>query len=932
VHRTHQALDKHVGDSTDSDNEEKEDGELEEGEVEEEIDENPQQKDDAKENNRETNSSTDSINEQDPNNDPNSQPNLGSQKFRRRDYHPSQQQQQQQQQSRLNNSTGQQDKRNKHELRRKRRHSGEDRDDRNRKLYKRGRFRGGAYPDHPEDVEEEEMIGPAWSSRGPNRGQRKHPSDNPSNENSEPNHSMDSSSTSNNTTTESKNEQSINGDEPSGSINDPIDEETTGSMDDKQDRNSRTKSTKTNPSSNSMTIESRGRRYYEGNPNLNNNRRGNDRDRSSWQDRSSGNSGNNNPNNSRFRSDMNSNGPPLCKFFMDNRCAKGNDCQFSHDYKPPKRTEVCKYYVQNKGYCQKNDNCPYLHGEFPCKFFHTRTNCSQGDRCIFSHDPITNEDIRIAFERCVNDSDDMNRQNRNNANNNNLHHNNNPSSGNYDVIPGTSLLLPPPPPSIAGSFTDPNNFSTISNLMDLFRRQNGPLPNTSSIDSLNATTTTAADINGKPSQSSPPMQRNNVYNDTLMTDKSDIDESNNGKNISSTNSTSPTPSSSSSTTTLSTTTSSNDNNSTSLATSNANTSTITTPTTATNNNNNSSACPLPLPPQINNANITLPSPFGRLPAPNLVPTAATLLPPPPPGLFPLGSLQTGRVPFILPPNHTLPLPLASNTLIDVELIRKAAIAAANAAVASNFSNPNPQPLSPQLGRDIDERDRQSSNTITGDIDERPSDAFNRPTNTVPNLGLFQPSNNISSNASSSTIPVTSNDDPMKNKTVQDLFRTTKPTATEALPSSTTSNTSAGPSFDFISMLEQLKQQPKATQSADDALEIRSSANPNCVYILRPVYVAFKPYQIPDRLDSADPRVVKYEEKMKEWLERTRLEQYKHSSFSSMTHNYSQPVRSQAPPPSTSMIDSNSSRDPRLLRNTVTTSKIGIPILPTPPFV
>lgn len=262
-------------------------------------------------------------------------------------------------------------------------------------------------------------------------------------------------------------------------------------------------------------------------------------------------------------------------------------------------------------------------------------------------------------------------------------------------------------------------------------------------------------------------------------------------------------------------------------------------------------------------------------------------------------------------------------------------------------------MSPQLGRDIDERDRQSSNTITGDIDERPSDAFNRPTNSVPNLGLFQPSNNISSNASSSTIPVTSNDDPMKNKTVQDLFRATKPTAAEALPSSTSSNTSAGPSFDFISMLEQLKQQPKATQSAyvfilkiftrskvnfllssDDALEIRSSANPNSVYILRPVYVAFKPYPLPDRLISADPRVAKYEEKMKEWLERTRLEQYKHSSFPSMTHNYSQPVRYQAPPPSTSMIDSNSSRDPRLLRNTVTTSKIGLPFLPTPtpPFV
>ena len=62
--------------------------------------------------------------------------------------------------------------------------------------------------------------------------------------------------------------------------------------------------------------------------------------------------------------------------------------------------EVCKYYVQNKGYCQKNDSCPYLHGEFPCKFFHTGQKvCIQGERCKFSHDSITNDDIRFAFDR-----------------------------------------------------------------------------------------------------------------------------------------------------------------------------------------------------------------------------------------------------------------------------------------------------------------------------------------------------------------------------------------------------------------------------------------------------------------------------------------------------------------------------------------------------
>jgi hypothetical protein len=57
---------------------------------------------------------------------------MASQKFRRRDYH----QHHHLGQPRLNTAGGQQDKRNKHDLRRKRRHSGDERDDRNRKQYK----------------------------------------------------------------------------------------------------------------------------------------------------------------------------------------------------------------------------------------------------------------------------------------------------------------------------------------------------------------------------------------------------------------------------------------------------------------------------------------------------------------------------------------------------------------------------------------------------------------------------------------------------------------------------------------------------------------------------------------------------------------------------------------------------------------------------
>lgn len=187
------------------------------------------------------------------------------------------------------------------------------------------------------------MMSLAWPPRGQNRGQRKQQqSDIISNENSE---SMESGEqqTSLNPPQESKSEQSMNSDETTSPINDNNDDENMNS-DDKQDRSNRSRINRTNQ----QQIENRGRRYYDGNMNNNNNnlnnnnntnnnnnpnnnlnnRRTNDRDRSSWQDRNnSGNPGpnSNTNNNQRFRSDTGSStnhGPPLCKFFVDNRCMK----------------------------------------------------------------------------------------------------------------------------------------------------------------------------------------------------------------------------------------------------------------------------------------------------------------------------------------------------------------------------------------------------------------------------------------------------------------------------------------------------------------------------------------------------------------------------------------------------------------------------------
>ncbi|CAF1331049.1 unnamed protein product [Adineta ricciae] len=796
------------------------------------------------------------------------------------------------------------------------------------KQFKRGRFRGRPMPDLPDDGEDDEMMGQQWPPRGQNRGQqRKQQSDNASNENSESIESGDPQS-SLNPTSESKSEQSMARDETSSPINDPNDDENMNS-DDKQDRVNRPRMTRNNQQQNSMSIENRGRRYYDGGSNSNNNtnnRRLNDRDRPSWQDRNSNNNSGNNSssnsnNNQRFRSDQGSSGnhgPPLCKFYIENRCMKGNDCNFSHDYKPQKKMEVCKYYVQNKGYCQKNDSCPYLHGEFPCKFYHTGQKvCMQGERCKFSHDPIMNDDIRFAFERFLNDSDEMNRQNRGSSSNNNVHHSNNPPPVNFDVMGASSI---PPPSHIPGTLPDPSNFPLIPNLMDLFLLQNGRL---STQATTNESTNTDSATNN-PSQSSPPMQRPNLFTDTLTLEKSDNDESAANKTVFTTNSsTSPSPSS------VQSTTSTNDSATTATVTA---TNTTSTTTTAASN----STCPLPLPPT--NTNLNLPSPFNRLPHPNLTRPANSLLPPPPPaGLFPINTLGTGRVPILFPTNNGLPMPPPPGSLLDMKLLAQAAaLAAVNAAVANQFTakpaHHQSQSSSPQLGRDIDERDRQSSTVMRGDIDERPSEVYNRPTT---NLGLLQttsptatptptPTANLNSPTSSSPPAMIINDDSLKNKATLDVFRGTRPTPTDTLSNPTTTNPTVGPSFDFISMLEQLKQ-PKQAQINDnshDSLEIRTSSNQTSVYILRPVLCSFRPYPLPD--PTTDPRVHKYQEKMSQWAEQARLERFKTSI--PLPNNYSIPLRTQQQ--QTLNNDTSSSRDPRLLRNSAPSNKIGVPILST----
>nr|XP_012598296.1 zinc finger CCCH domain-containing protein 8 [Microcebus murinus] len=82
-------------------------------------------------------------------------------------------------------------------------------------------------------------------------------------------------------------------------------------------------------------------------------------------------------------------GKQICKYFLERKCIKGDQCKFDHDAELEKKKEMCKFYVQ--GYCTRGENCLYLHNEYPCKFYHTGTKCYQGDYCKFSHAPLTAE-------------------------------------------------------------------------------------------------------------------------------------------------------------------------------------------------------------------------------------------------------------------------------------------------------------------------------------------------------------------------------------------------------------------------------------------------------------------------------------------------------------------------------------------------------------
>ncbi|KAM5129557.1 zinc finger CCCH domain-containing protein 6 [Mantella aurantiaca] len=150
------------------------------------------------------------------------------------------------------------------------------------------------------------------------------------------------------------------------------------------------------------------------------------------------------------------NGKQICKYFLERRCVKGEQCKFDHDAEIEKKKEICKFYIQ--GYCTRGENCIYMHDEFPCKFYHTGAKCYQGDNCKFSHEPL-NDDSRELLNKVLNQEEEKQLEEEEEEEEEMPRHGgkfynqpympfagNHPSMYNSEPLPEPGPMIPPPPP------------------------------------------------------------------------------------------------------------------------------------------------------------------------------------------------------------------------------------------------------------------------------------------------------------------------------------------------------------------------------------------------------------------------------------------------------------------------------------------------------
>ncbi|XXQ30563.1 C3H1-type domain-containing protein [Plasmodiophora brassicae] len=84
-----------------------------------------------------------------------------------------------------------------------------------------------------------------------------------------------------------------------------------------------------------------------------------------------------------------------CEFWATMRCAKGDQCPFSHDGAQTRSSVICRYFMM--GSCVKGEDCSHSH-DVPCKHFHLGKRCKDVG-CRFKHDPMTTEELELFRQR-----------------------------------------------------------------------------------------------------------------------------------------------------------------------------------------------------------------------------------------------------------------------------------------------------------------------------------------------------------------------------------------------------------------------------------------------------------------------------------------------------------------------------------------------------
>jgi len=90
---------------------------------------------------------------------------------------------------------------------------------------------------------------------------------------------------------------------------------------------------------------------------------------------------------------MSTNNTP-CKYFQQNNCTRGDQCQFRHDPLPSNPPRLCSYFL--RGSCQYGTNChnnhnasqsaTNVHGSPTRCTFYLSNTCTKGSSCMFLHD------------------------------------------------------------------------------------------------------------------------------------------------------------------------------------------------------------------------------------------------------------------------------------------------------------------------------------------------------------------------------------------------------------------------------------------------------------------------------------------------------------------------------------------------------------------